>query len=136
MTLNKCRFCNSPINMTFVDLGITPLSNSFLKYSDLDKPEKKFPLKVLVCKECFLVQIPEFESPENIFSEYAYFSSYSKDWLQHAQNYVDMISEKNNLGKDNLVIELASNDGYLLQFFKNKIVTRCFDNFFAKLFLI
>lgn len=119
----KCRFCNSIVKDVLIDLGTTPLSNSYLREKDLDKPEKKFPLKVYVCKKCFLVQIPEFESPENIFKEYAYFSSYSKSWLNHAKNYVNMISEKNNLGKDNLVVELASNDGYLLQFFKNKAVS-------------
>ena len=116
----KCRFCSCEIKSVFVDLGISPLSNSFLKYENLKDLEKKFPLKVFVCENCFLVQLPEFETPQNIFREYAYFSSYSKSWLNHAKNYVNMISEKNNLGNDNLVVELASNDGYLLQFFKNK----------------
>lgn len=120
MKIHKCRFCNSQIKTIFINLGETPLSNSFLKYEDLKLSEKKFPLKVLVCEECFLVQIQEFETPNKIFSEYAYFSSYSKSWLQHAENYVNMISKRNNLGKDNFIIELASNDGYLLQFFKNK----------------
>ena len=118
MDIYKCRFCNCDINKIFVDLGITPLSNSFLKYENLNKPEKKYPLKAFVCENCFLVQIPEFETPDKIFSEYAYFSSYSKSWLQHVENYVNFISKKNNLGKESLVIELASNDGYLLQFFK------------------
>ncbi len=116
----KCRFCNFEIKSVFADLGITPLSNSFLKYKDLTLPEKKFPLKVFVCENCFLVQVPEFETPTEIFSDYAYFSSYSKSWLQHVENYVDIISKKNHIGNDSLVIELASNDGYLLQFFKNK----------------
>ncbi|WP_299290896.1 class I SAM-dependent methyltransferase [Nitrosopumilus sp.] len=120
MNSHKCRFCNSSINNVFVDLGISPLSNSFLKENDLSEPEKKFPLKVLVCQKCFLVQIPEFETPDNIFSEYAYFSSYSKNWLNHIQNYVEMISKKINLNQNSLVVELASNDGYLLQFFKDK----------------
>jgi len=118
MNIYKCRFCNCEIKKIFVDLGITPLSNSFVKYENLNKPEKKFPLKAYVCENCFLVQIPEFETPDNIFGEYAYFSSYSKSWLQHVENYVNMISKKNDLGQDNLVVELASNDGYLLQFFK------------------
>ncbi len=116
----KCRFCSCEIKSVFVDLGISPLSNSFLKYENLKDSEKKFPLKVLVCENCFLVQLPEFETPQNIFKEYAYFSSYSKSWLKHAENYANMISKKNNLEKDNLVVELASNDGYLLQFFKKK----------------
>ena len=116
----QCRFCNSSLKTIFIDLGISPLSNSFLRYEDLEDLEKKYPLKVFVCEDCFLVQIPEFETPENIFNEYAYFSSYSKSWLEHAKNYAAMICKKNNLGKDNLIVELASNDGYLLQFFKSK----------------
>lgn len=120
MEFYKCRFCDCELKNIFADLGTTPLSNSFLKYENLDKPEKINPLKVFVCDSCFLVQIPEFETPENIFSEYAYFSSFSKNWLQHAEDYVKMISKKNKLDKNNLVIELASNDGYLLQFFKKQ----------------
>ena len=123
MSNYKCRFCNYEIKSVFVDLGISPLSNSFLKYENLEDSEKKFPLKVFVCENCFLVQLPEFETPQNIFKEYAYFSSYSKSWLNHAENYANMILKKNNLGKNNLVVELASNDGYLLQFFKNKGVS-------------
>lgn len=119
MNIHKCRFCNSQIKTIFADLGKTPLSNSFLKSSDLKHQEKTFPLIALVCEKCFLVQIPEFETPDKIFSEYAYFSSYSQSWLQHAEKYANMISKKNNLGTESLVIELASNDGYLLQFFKN-----------------
>ena len=116
----KCRFCNCEIKKIFVDLGSSPLSNAFVKNENLNKMEKKFPLKVFLCDNCFLVQIPEFETPDNIFSEYAYFSSYSKSWLEHVENYTNMISKKNNLGKNSLVVELASNDGYLLQFFKQK----------------
>ena len=116
----KCRFCNCEIKKIFVDLGSSPLSNAFVKNENLNKVEKKFPLKVFLCDNCFLVQIPEFETPDNIFSEYAYFSSYSKSWLEHVENYTNMISKKNNLGKNSLVVELASNDGYLLQFFKQK----------------
>jgi len=116
----KCRFCNCEIKKIFIDLGLSPLSNAFVKNENLNKIEKKFPLKVFLCDHCFLVQIPEFETPDNIFSEYAYFSSYSKSWLEHVENYTNMISKKNNLGKNSLVVELASNDGYLLQFFKQK----------------
>ena len=120
MDFYNCRFCNSQLKKTFLDLGITPLSNSFLKNQDLNKLEKEFPLKVFVCEKCLLVQVPEFETPDEIFSNYAYFSSYSKSWLKHAEEYADMIIKKNNLTKDSLVIEIASNDGYLLQFFKKK----------------
>jgi len=116
----ECRFCKCKINHVFVDLGTSPLSNAFLKEENLKRPEKTFPLKVFVCENCFLVQLPEYETPKNIFSDYVYFSSYSTSWLKHVENYVDMISEKITLNKDNLVIELASNDGYLLQFFKKK----------------
>ncbi len=118
--IKKCRFCNNQLKKIFVDLGTTPLSNSFLKSQDLDKPEKVFPLKVFVCEKCLLVQVPEYETPDEIFSDYAYFSSYSKSWLKHAEKYVNMIIKKNHLTKNSLVIEIASNDGYLLQFFKKK----------------
>lgn len=116
----KCRFCKCNLNHIFVDLGVSSLSNAFLTEENLEEPEKIFPLKVFVCENCFLVQLPEFETPKNIFNNYVYFSSYSKSWLKHVESYVDMISEKIKLSKDNLVVELASNDGYLLQFFKKK----------------
>ena len=119
LTLN-CRFCNEPITNIFVDLGISPLSNAFLKKEMLDNVEKKFPLCVYVCNNCFLVQLPEFEKPENIFKNYAYFSSYSSIWLEHAENYVDMMIKKFDFNEKSVVIEIASNDGYLLQFFKEK----------------
>ncbi len=115
-----CRFCNEPLINIFVDLGVSPLSNAFLKKEMIDDTEKKYPLCTYVCDNCFLVQLPEFEKPENIFEEYAYFSSYSSTWLRHAQNYVNMMIKKFNFDKRNLVIEIASNDGYLLQFFKEK----------------
>ena len=114
----NCRFCNEPLNNIFVDLGIFPLSNAFLKKEMLDKLEKKYPLCVYVCDNCFLVQLPEFEKPENIFEDYAYFSSYSSTWLEHAENYVSMMIEKFGFDEKSLVVEIASNDGYLLQFFK------------------
>ena len=120
MDFYQCRFCSSELKKIFVDLGNTPLSNSFLKSQNLDKPEKKFSLKVFVCQKCLLVQVPEFETPNEIFSDYAYFSSYSKSWLKHAEKYANMIIKKNHLTKNSLVIEIASNDGYLLQFFKKR----------------
>ena len=116
----NCRFCNEPLTTKFVDLDTSPLSNSFLKREMLGEVEKKYPLCVYVCDNCLLVQISEFEKPENIFEDYAYFSSYSNTWLQHAENYVKMITKKNDLNEKKLVIEIASNDGYLLQYFKEK----------------
>jgi 2-polyprenyl-3-methyl-5-hydroxy-6-metoxy-1,4-benzoquinol methylase len=100
-----------------VDLGHTPLSNSYLK-KNMIKNEKKFPLHALICTKCMLVQLEEFENPKKIFSEYVYFSSYSKTWLKHAEEYVNKMTKKLNLNSDHLVIEIASNDGYLLQYFK------------------
>jgi 2-polyprenyl-3-methyl-5-hydroxy-6-metoxy-1,4-benzoquinol methylase len=97
-----------------------PLSNAFLKKEMLDSSEKKYPLCVYVCHNCFLVQVPEFEKPENIFNNYPYFSSYSSTWLEHAENYVEMIIKKFGFNEKNLIVEIASNDGYLLQFFKEK----------------
>jgi len=119
MTFN-CRFCNKLLTNIFVDLGTSPLSNAFLKEEMLNDLEKVFPLCVYVCDNCFLVQLPEFEKPENIFKDYAYFSSYSSTWLQHAENYVDKVVQKLGLNEKNLVVEIASNDGYLLQFFQKK----------------
>jgi 2-polyprenyl-3-methyl-5-hydroxy-6-metoxy-1,4-benzoquinol methylase len=100
-----------------MDLGYTPLSNSYLK-KNMIKNEKKFPLHALICTKCMLVQLEKFENPKKIFSEYAYFSSYSKTWLKHAEEYVNKMTKKLNLNSDHLVIEIASNDGYLLQYFK------------------
>ncbi len=117
MTFN-CRFCNNPLKHVFVDLGKSPLSNSFLKEEMLNQPESTYPLCAFVCDKCFLVQLPEYENPENIFGNYAYFSSYSETWLKHAKNYVNLMLKKFSFDKNNLVIEIASNDGYLLQFFK------------------
>ncbi len=116
----NCRFCNKPLTNIFVDLDTSPLSNAFIKKERIAEPERKYPLCAYVCDNCFLVQLDEFEKPENIFEDYAYFSSYSSTWLEHAKNYVDMIIEKFSFDKKNLIIEIASNDGYLLQFFKEK----------------
>lgn len=116
----NCRFCHKELINIFVDLGKSPLSNAFLKKEMLEISEKKYPLCAFVCDNCFLVQIDEFEKPENIFNNYAYFSSFSKTWLQHAENYVGMMIKRFNFDERNLIIEIASNDGYLLQFFKEK----------------
>jgi len=120
MTQYNCRFCKTELKNEFIDLGTSPLANSFLKKQELESDEKKFPLKVLVCNNCLLVQLPEFESPEKIFSNYAYFSSFSKSWLEHCKKFTDIITQKNKLDEKSLVVEIASNDGYLLQFFKEK----------------
>ncbi len=116
----KCRFCNASLDITFADLGTSPLSNSFLKKSNLTKKESVFPLHVYVCRNCFLVQLEEFQSPDKIFNDYAYFSSYSETWIKHASEYVNQVINRFELDRNNFVIEIASNDGYLLQNFQNK----------------
>jgi SAM-dependent methyltransferase len=115
-----CRFCGSPLEHTFVDLGVSPLANSYLTEEQLNQMEPFFPLKAFVCGSCFLVQVPAYESPERIFGEYAYFSSYSESWLDHARNYTDMMLERYPVGIGSLVIEIASNDGYLLRYFRER----------------
>ena len=116
----RCRFCNSSLKHIFVDLGMSPLSNVYLKPSELARMEPFYPLVVFVCEKCFLVQLEEFESPAGIFSDYSYFSSYSDSWVEHARVYTDMIVDRLNLGRNHRVVELASNDGYLLQHFVAK----------------
>lgn len=115
----RCRLCKSPLKTTFVNLGMSPLCESFVSEDHLDQMEAYYPLHVLVCDECFLVQLREYVSPENIFSDYAYFSSYSSHWVDHARRYCDMIASRLNLGPKSQVFEIASNDGYLLQHFVN-----------------
>ncbi len=112
-----CRFCRTPLRQTLVDLGMSPLCESYVSASGLDKVEPFYPLHVRVCDECFLVQVGDYVSSDYIFTEYAYFSSFSDTWLKHAADYVDMIVNRFNLGKASLAVELASNDGYLLQNF-------------------
>ncbi|WP_299074810.1 class I SAM-dependent methyltransferase [uncultured Paraglaciecola sp.] len=114
----KCRHCHHALQHRFVDLGFAPPSNAYLTTEDLDKPEVYLPLQVYVCDQCWLVQTQDYIQPEKLFQpEYAYFSSVSKSWLQHAQRYADMIIAREKLSKDNLVIEIAANDGYLLKNF-------------------
>ncbi len=115
-----CRFCSTPLEHVFVDLGMSPLSNKFLATADLDKGETFYPLKTWVCSSCLLVQLEEFESPGEIFQDYLYFSSYSSSWLKHASDYVDMVTKRLGLNAVSHVVELASNDGYLLQYFQAK----------------
>lgn len=116
----KCRFCDEELNQVFVDLGMSPLANSYLDSEDLDKGESFFPLRTFVCKKCLLVQLEVFESPKKIFSNYAYFSSYSKTWLKHVEDYVNLAIDRFGFNKNSQVIEIASNDGYLLQHFQKK----------------
>jgi len=116
----RCRFCNTQLKHTFVSLGSSPLSNSYLTKEQLHKMEPFYPLEVYVCGNCFLVQLEEFESPENIFNDYAYFSSYSDIWLKHAKDYVDKMINLFGIDKQSFIIEIASNDGYLLQYFVEK----------------
>ena len=113
----NCRFCDAPLSLSFADLGMSPPSNSFLKPEQLGRMEKFYPLHARVCGSCFLVQLEEFETPEQIFSDYAYFSSYSDSWLAHARAYTGMMTGRFGLGPKSKVIEIASNDGYLLQYF-------------------
>lgn len=117
---SKCRFCDTKLSQTFIDLGMSPLANSYIKSEDLQKGERFYPLHAYVCEKCFLVQLEEFETPHSIFSDYAYFSSYSESWLQHSKKYVDMITDRLGLTEESLVLEIASNDGYLLQYFLEK----------------
>ena len=122
MSYHNCRFCQHPLQYTFVNLGGSPISNDFLTVEQLDKSEKFYPLHTYVCDRCFLVQLPEVESREHIFSDgdYAYFSSYSESWLKHSQQYTNLMVERFGFDRSSQVIEIASNDGYLLQYFQTK----------------
>ncbi len=121
MSGQKCRFCNNPLEHVFVDLGVSPVSNDFLTKDALSKMEPMYPLSVYVCEKCFLVQLPAYQSADSLFrDDYVYFSSFSKSWVQHASDYVDMMCERFGYSNDSQVVELASNDGYLLQHFKAK----------------
>jgi SAM-dependent methyltransferase len=117
----KCRHCNTELQHAFVDLGFSPPSNAYLSAEALSEPETYFPLRVKVCHECWLVQTEDYAKSDALFAhDYAYFSSTSSGWLKHAASYVDMITEKLSLGSKNFVIEVASNDGYLLKNFVAK----------------
>ncbi len=116
----KCRFCGSLLDFTFIDLGMQPLCQDHVKPEELRLMEPHYPLHPYLCKKCFLVQIEEVVPPHKIFDEYAYFSSYSESWLKHAENYADYISKRFSLDRDSFIVEIASNDGYLLQYFLKK----------------
>jgi SAM-dependent methyltransferase len=112
-----CRFCGATLQRTFVDLGMSPLCETYPSASDLNRGEVYYPLHVYVCERCFLVQLEEYESAENIFGDYAYFSSYSDSWLKHCENYCEKMIKQLALSDRSFVVEVASNDGYLLQYF-------------------
>src|SRR5262252_4448972 len=115
--LHVCRLCGADLTQTFVDLGMSPLCESYVPAERLDGPETFYPLHVRLCTSCLLVQVPAYVSGEEIFSDYAYFSSYSDSWVAHAKRYAQSMIERLGLTSDSLVTEVASNDGYLLQHF-------------------
>jgi 2-polyprenyl-3-methyl-5-hydroxy-6-metoxy-1,4-benzoquinol methylase len=117
MKMLTCRGCGNALTHTFVDLGLSPLANSYVTADKLGTGEIFFPLHVYICDRCFLVQLDSFESPQEIFSDYAYFSSYSVTWLKHAEDYATAMTSRFGLSAESKVVEVASNDGYLLQFF-------------------
>ncbi len=117
----RCRFCNQELNYKLLSLGAAPLSNSFLSQKHLSEMEPYYPLEVYVCGQCFLVQTAEYAHPENIFNkDYAYFSSYSDSWLAHCREYTEKMLQLFSLDENKQVVEIASNDGYLLQYFMEK----------------
>lgn len=119
----KCRFCKTELKHVFIDLINSPASNSYLNPEQLNEPETYYPLKVYICHNCFLVQVDEYQKSDALFnSEYAYFSSYSRTWLAHAQKYTQDMIARFGFSASSKVIEIASNDGYLLQYFKEKNV--------------
>src|ERR1043166_6671619 len=116
-----CRFCKTQLKHVFIDLVNSPPSNSYLGKEQLNEPEIFYPLKVYTCHNCFLVQIDEYKKSDTIFdNEYAYFSSYSTTWLRHAKDYAEMMIDRFGFNSSSQIIELASNDGYLLQYFKER----------------
>ena len=121
-TTKPCRFCSASLRQTFVDLGMSPLCETYPSAADLNRGEVYYPLHTYVCDHCFLVQLEEYESHENIFSDYPYFSSYSDSWLKHCENYCDRVMERLGLSEQSFVVEVASNDGYLLQYFVQRNV--------------
>jgi 2-polyprenyl-3-methyl-5-hydroxy-6-metoxy-1,4-benzoquinol methylase len=115
-----CRFCCEPLDSTFADLGVQPLCENYLSADQLNEKESVYPLHVFFCRKCYLVQLEESITPQEIYKKYAYFSSSSKGWLKHSEAYADMITKRLNLNSNSQVIEVGSNDGYLLQFFAQR----------------
>jgi SAM-dependent methyltransferase len=118
-----CRFCGAQLQQTFVDLGMSPLCETYPSANEFHRGEKYYPLHVYVCGQCFLVQLEEFETRENIFSDYAYFSSYSDSWLRHCEKYCAKVQQQFGLNEKSFVVEVASNDGYLLQYFARESIS-------------
>lgn len=118
--LGTCRFCATPLRESFVDLGMSPLSNAYPEANNLLAPETFYPLHAFVCHACFLVQLHELQTPDAIFSDYAYFSSFSDSWLAHSKAFAGEMTARLGLGASSRVVEIASNDGYLLQYFKQR----------------
>ena len=116
----ECRFCARPLEHTFVDLGMSPLCQTHVSREELNSMERFYPLHAYVCGQCFLVQLGEYVSPQEIFTEYAYFSSYADTWLRHVKDYTDLVTKRFGLRSSSKVVEVASNDGYLLQYFIEK----------------
>jgi SAM-dependent methyltransferase len=114
---HPCRFCGTPLDLRFCDLGLQPLSNAFIREQDLDRMEPFYPLQADVCAQCLLVQVPQFETPEQIFGDYVYFSSFSDSWLAHCESFASDAITRFKLDQSSRVVEIASNDGYLLKFF-------------------
>ncbi len=119
---DNCRFCSNPLEYTFANLGMSPIANDYLNQVQVHRAEKFYPLHTYVCEKCLLVQLEEFESPDHIFGDgdYAYFSSYSESWLRHAKDYTDLMMQRFGFNASTQVIEIASNDGYLLQYFHER----------------
>ena len=117
MGVRSCRFCGSDLQRTFVDLGLSPLCEAYPAPEELNRGETYYPLHVMVCEKCWLVQLGEYESPENIFNDYPYFSSFSDSWLRHCDKYCEAMKARFGLDHNSFVVEVASNDGYLLQYF-------------------
>ncbi|HEX8204754.1 MAG TPA: class I SAM-dependent methyltransferase [Solirubrobacteraceae bacterium] len=115
-----CRFCAAPLELVFADLGLCPVANSLVEADALRRPEPFYPLRALVCERCFLVQTEEFESPAGIFADYTYFSSFSTSWVAHAERYAERMVDELGLDERHTVVEVGSNDGYLLQFFHRR----------------
>ena len=120
MTTRTCRFCKATLRESFADLGMTPLSNSFVAAGKASAMEPFYPLHAWVCSDCRLVQLEAFETPQHIFGDYIYFSSYSESWLRHAQAYAEAMTRRFDLTGESSVVEIASNDGYLLQYFQQR----------------
>src|SRR4249920_2277008 len=119
---SKCRHCGSALETSFCNLGMSPFANSLIESQEISAAEKHYPLELLLCSNCLLVQLDAFETPDAIFSNYSYFSSYSSTWLEHAKSYVEKVCSQFKFDQRSQVVEIASNDGYLLKEFIRKAI--------------